>query len=236
MQGRDTKQWRWAELRIPAGFVVLAVVLALLPGCTAGGKLKSETGGTQTTTARGIDVGSSASVKRLDDGRQGFTIKETSRMNGESRNKFERAVAMMNEGEFGGAIELLEKVIEQSPGVTAPYINLAMAYERVGKPEKAEQHLKTALTMVPQHPVASNEYGLLLRKAGRFAEARTIYEKTLATFPEYLPAHKNLGILCDLYLNDLACAMEQYEMYSVAMPGDEQVKIWIADLRRRLGP
>jgi tetratricopeptide (TPR) repeat protein len=90
--------------------------------------------------------------------------------------------------------------------------------------------------MVPQHPVASNEYGLLLRKAGRFAEARTIYEKTLATFPEYLPAHKNLGILCDLYLNDLACAMEQYEMYSVAMPGDEQVKIWIADLRRRLGP
>jgi Tfp pilus assembly protein PilF len=143
---------------------------------------------------------------------------------------------MMNEGEFGGAIELLEKVIEQSPGVTAPYINLAMAYERVDKPEKAEQHLKTALTMVPQHPVASNEYGLLLRKAGRFAEARTLYEKTLATFPEYLPAHKNLGILCDLYLNDLACAMEQYETYSVAMPGDEQVKIWIADLRRRLGP
>jgi len=236
MQGMRTKLWRWAEPRIPAGFVVLAVVLAVLPGCTAGGKLNPGSGGKQATTAKAVDVGRGASVKRLDDGRQGFAITETSRMNGESRNKFERAVAMMNKGEFGGAIDLLEKVIEQSPGVTAPYINLAMAYERTDEPEKAEQHLKTALTMVPQHPVASNEYGLLLRKAGRFAEARTIYEKTLATFPEYLPAHKNLGILCDLYLNDLACAMEQYEMYSVAMPGDEQVKIWIADLRRRLGP
>ena len=54
-------------------------------------------------------------------------------------------------------------------------------------------------------------------------------------FPEYHPIHKNLGILCDLYLKDLACAVEHYEIYSKAMPKDQQVKLWLADLQARLG-
>jgi Flp pilus assembly protein TadD len=110
-----------------------------------------------------------------------------------------------------------------------------MAYMHIGNPEMAEQHLKTALEMVPHHPVASNEYGLLLRKAGRFTEAREVYEKALADFPDYLPVRRNLGILCDLYLNDPECALKQFEIYREGMPEDEKVKIWIAELRIRLG-
>jgi tetratricopeptide (TPR) repeat protein len=83
--------------------------------------------------------------------------------------------------------------------------------------------------------IERNEYGLLCRKTGRFAEARAIYEKAIARFPEYYPLHRNLGILCDLYLNDPACAFEHYEIYSNARPEDAQVKLWIEDLRARLG-
>ena len=177
----------------------------------------------------------SPSVARLEDGREGFFITEVPQMDQESRQNFERAVAMLNDQDYGQAVDLLEKVIEQSPGVTAPYINIAIAYTHLGKLEKAEAHLKTALSLVPAHPVACNEYGLLCRKTGRFAEARAVYEKSIATFPDYYPLHRNLGILCDLYLNDLACALEHYEIYSEARPEDKQVKLWIADLRARLG-
>ncbi len=170
-------------------------------------------------------------MARLTDGREGFVITETPHLEAGSRQDFERAIAMMQDQDYDQAVGMLEKVVAQSPGVTAPYIDLAMAYEQVGKLEPAEQNLKTALSLVPHHPVASNEYGMLLRKMGRFAEAREVYEKAITTFPEFLPVHRNLGILCELYLNDPACALEQYEFYSKAVPKDEQVKIWIAGLR-----
>ena len=180
-------------------------------------------------------VATGPSVARLVDGREGFIITEVPTMDEASRRDFDRAVALLKGQEYGRAIDLLEKVIERSPGVTAPYIDIAIAYQRVGKPERAEEHIKKALALFPDHPLASNEYGLLCRKTGRFAEARTVYETAIARFPEYYPLHRNLGILCDLYLNDPACAFEQYEIYSNARPEDAQVKSWIAEVRGRLG-
>ncbi|MEN8135073.1 MAG: tetratricopeptide repeat protein [Thermodesulfobacteriota bacterium] len=191
--------------------------------------------GCSGSVKEGSSIQEELSVERLKDGREGFVIKEISSMDAESLEDFERAVALMEDHNYDKAIELFDKVIERSPGITAPYINIAMAYGQIDKLEPAEEHLKTALDLVPDHPVVGNEYGLLLRKSGRFTEARDIYEKTLKSFPEYLPAHRNLGILCDLYLNDQECALKHYEIYSEAMPEEEQVKMWIADLRMRLG-
>ena len=223
MQGMHIRMLRRLKTRTFVGFVVLLMVLSVLSGCATDGKVKPAM------------VVQEASVERLEDGREGFIIMEVSRMDASSRRDFEHAVAILNEQEYDRAIDLLEKVIEQSPGVTAPYINLAIACLHIGKLEQAEEHLKTALLLVPGHPVACNEYGLLYRKTGRFVEARAIYEKTLSRFPDYYPVHRNLGILCDLYLNDLACALKHYEIYSEASPEDKQVKLWIADLRVRLG-
>jgi Tfp pilus assembly protein PilF len=229
MQGRHTIISSWRKSRVCAGAVALVAVLLILSGCATSNKVKP------VATVPGLFEAKGPSVARLKDGRQGFIITEVPQMGAASRRDFERAVAMLEKQEYDRVIDLLEKVIAQSPGVTAPYINIAIAYQQIGKPEQAEEHLKTALSLVPEHPVACNEYGLLYRKSGRFAEAREMYEKALARFPDYFPAHRNLGILCDLYLNDSACALEHYESYSRARPEDRQVKLWIADLRIRLG-
>jgi Tfp pilus assembly protein PilF len=205
------------------------MALSILAGCATGGKVKA------ATVAVEPSMVTKPPVARLEDGREGFTITEVPTMDEAARREFDRAVAMLKNQDYGQAIDLLEKVIERSPGVTAPYIDIAIAYLRVGKPSLAEKHIKTALRLFPEHPVASNEYGLLCRKTGRFAEAREIYEKAIARFPEYYPLRKNLGILCDLYLNDPACALEHYEIYSKARPKDAQVTLWIADARARLG-
>jgi len=179
--------------------------------------------------------GKGLTVTRLPEGRTGFVIREVPRMDESARSDFDQAVGFLKDRDYERAAELLESVVGQSPQVTAPYINLAIAYRQLDKPEQAEAHLKTALKLVPGHPVACNEYGLLYRESGRFDEAREIYEQTLEHFPDYYPVHRNLGILCDLYLNDLPCALEHYEIYGRARPDDEQVQLWIADLRMRLG-
>ena len=245
MQAMQIGMLRRIQTRTCAGFAVLAMALSVLAGCATDGKVIAAPIADKPSVGTGPSVaspvandpsaGKGPSVARLLDGREGFIITEVPTMDEASRRDFDRAVGMMKDQDFVQAIDLLEKVIKQSPGVTAPYIDIAIAYQLVGKPEQAEGHLKTALSLFPDHPVACNEYGLLCRKTGRFAEARAIYEKAIARFPEYYPLHRNLGILCDLYLNDPACALEHYEIYSNARPKDAQVTLWIADVRARLG-
>jgi Tfp pilus assembly protein PilF len=230
MQQTITPQSWWFPAPALLRGLVLAVLLAALAGCAAAGRFRPE-----PVAAVPAPVGAAGPiVEQLADGRAGFTIRETTSLDAESRRDFERANGLITSQDYTKAITLLEKVVERSPGVTAPYVNLALAYTHTGQSEQAERSLQTALELVPGHPVASNEYGLLLRKAGRFAEARAVYEQALAEFPDYHPVRKNLGILCDLYLRDQACALANYETYSADKPADEQVKIWIADLRIRI--
>lgn len=228
MQGMQIIMARRLRTRTCAGFAVLAMALSVLAGSATGGKIEAP-------VVQGPPAIKGPSVARLVDGREGFVITEVPTMDEASRRDFDRAVSLLKDQDYSRAIDLLEKVIERSPGVTAPYIDIAIAYQRIGKPERAEEPLQTALTLVPGHPVACNEHGLLYRKAGRFAEARAMYEKAIERFPDYYPVHKNLGILCELYLNDPACALKHYEIYSSALPEDTQVKLWTADLRARLG-
>jgi Tfp pilus assembly protein PilF len=226
MQGK-TRELIWLS-----GLKCMAVWSSIIAafvftGCAAKAQIA------ETPIATVIDQG--PSVAQLENGQQGFVIRENPKMDNESKSDFERAVSLMNDGENDKAIEFLTKVIERKPSVTAPYINIAVAFMRTNKPEQAEQNLKTALGLFPAHPVASNEYGMLLRKAGRFKEAREVYEQEIARFPEYMPVHRNLGILCDLYLDDPVCALKQFEIYSEGMPSDPQVKTWVAELRMRPG-
>ena len=163
----------------------------------------------------------------------GFTITQQVTVADAVRVDYESAVRMLDEARYQQAIGLLLKVTEQAPTATAAHIALGVAYERIGDPDLAEASLQEALRLIPSHPVALNELGLVQRRMGRFEESRASYESALAQFDDFHFAHRNLAILCDLYLGDHACALEHYEAYSRIVPGDAEVGKWIADLRNR---
>lgn len=150
-------------------------------------------------------------------------------------DEFQRALALLRGERYDDAIGLLQRIIEKETRFAAPYVNLGIAYARSGRSEEAESQLVKALEIEPRNEQANNELGVLYRKDGRFSDARKAYETALAGDPQYLPARRNLGILCEIYLHDLKCAREQFEQYQKIAPQDEQVSLWVADLKQRTG-
>lgn len=151
----------------------------------------------------------------------------------EMRANYESAVGMLKQERYEPGIALLLKMTEKMPSLAAVHIDLGIAYARTGDLDRAEASLNKALQSDPKQPAAYNELGMVQRRRAEFAKARANYEAALAQSADFQYAHKNLAILCDLYLGDYTCAMEHYEAYSRIVPGDAEVVKWIADLRNR---
>ncbi len=165
----------------------------------------------------------------------GFTIRDDVQADSAVRSDFDRALVLLEQEQYQQAIDVLERVVQKAPQATAAHIDLGIAYGRIDDLEKAEASIRKALEINPHHPVAHNELGMVYRRTGRFQAARHSYESALAEHPEFHYARLNLAILCDVYLADLGCALENYELYSRAVPDDEEAAIWIADVRNRAG-
>ena len=181
----------------------------------------------------GMDARRSAPVEEKT--AEGFTITETVRPRLGLRSDFEAARLALEEGDPERAIPILVEITESDPGFAASHINLGVAYRQAGRYEDAEAVLLNALDANPRHPVAHNELGIVYRRMGRFEEARSSYEAALDLHENFHYARKNLAIVCDLFLEDVACALENYEIYRAAAPEDADVAIWIADLEARSG-
>ncbi len=187
----------------------MLALLALLQGCAT----QPHAGGTQS----------------------GPAVHHATVVTAEQKADFDAAMQLVQNKEYEKAAPLLSKIAQAEPDNPIPSTDLALVYEKLGDMKQAEESLKRALTADPDNPVAANEYALLYRHTGRFAEARALYEKTLEKYPHFVMMHKNLAVLCDLYLKDYACAIEHYSIYSAARPEDQKAKMWIADLKQRSG-
>jgi Flp pilus assembly protein TadD len=73
------------------------------------------------------------------------------------------------------------------------------------------------------------------RAQGKFPEARQAYQQSIAADAAYAPAHRNLGVLLDLYLGEPAAALSEMEQYQRLSGEDKPVSGWIAELRHRTG-
>lgn len=210
----------------PRAIIALArlFALALLAGCASTGSSPSREAAPPPRSTAHIEVQEDV----------GFTITEDVKASGDVRLGYEEALMLLERGELERGVSVLERIAEKGPGLSAPRIDLGIAMHRAGDLGAAEKWLTEALTLSPEHPIVHNELGIVYRKTGRFDEARKSYERALSVFPGYHYARRNLAVLCDLYLGDLDCALDNYEAYMTTVPEDAEASIWIADIRMRM--
>ena len=206
----------------------------------AAGASTAEAQAVPTTSAQAGDVTSILRERRRSEyplvatSEAGFTVTEPARIAGNVRSTYDTALVALRAERFNEGIELLERIVADTPELTTPYIELGVAYARVDELDKAAAALETAAVLSPDHPIVRNELGIVYRRLGRFAESREQYEAAIAVYPAFHYARRNLGVLCDLYLADPQCALQNYRAFLDSVGEDAEVEIWIADLENRI--
>jgi tetratricopeptide (TPR) repeat protein len=153
----------------------------------------------------------------------------------EAQQQFDSAVAAMSSGNLAGAEQAFRSLSDTYPAYSGPLLNLAILQAKGGRLADAEKTLTAAIER-NDSAAAFNQLGIVYRRLGRFKEADEAYERAIQVDPGYALAHLNLGVLCDLYLQQPQRALEAYERYlALAATPDAKVAGWVTELKTRLG-
>ncbi len=111
----------------------------------------------------------------------------------DARRHFDRATALLHDGDAAGAAAAYAEASRLRPGWLAPVANRGMALERVGRYAEAELVLREALRLQPDcEPVLTVLTGVLCA-LGRPGEAVTLGARAVALAPEQPAAWINQG-------------------------------------------
>jgi len=148
---------------------------------------------------------------------------------------YTEAVSSLKSGKTEDALELLKQVSTDAPDKPYVFTNLGLAYFKLKQPDLAEKAFQEAVKRNDDDAVAHNHLGILQRHKGAFEEARKHYQRAIDIDSNYAPAYLNLGILFDIYFQDLVKALQHYQKYQALISEENsQVTGWIADIERRL--
>ncbi len=111
-----------------------------------------------------------------------------------SQHCYDRGVGLMQQGDYGGAIEQLEIAKEHLADDPEVQYRLGVCYATTRRQLQAVQHLSEAIRLNPQHAGAHFTLGRLLEAVGSVNEAIGQYRRAVQIDPDH-PARERLRAL-----------------------------------------
>lgn len=123
------------------------------------------------------------------------------------------ASAKAQEGDYKGAIALLNQLIDRHPDHAIDYNNRGLVYFQSGQNEQAIADYNTALQLNPQLASAYNNRANYYAACGQLSIAIADYDQALDLNPSYVRAWLNRGIT----LRDLGQYEQAIENFDIAL-------------------
>ena len=153
----------------------------------------------------------------------------------EAQADFDKALALARGGSDDAAEAQFASLARQYPRFCTPLVDLGILYRKGGRLDSATHALEQAVARDPHSAVAWTELGVTQRLGGKFQDAGQSYARAIAADAAYAPAYRDRGVLRDLYLDQPAAALGDFEQYRKLAAQDKSVAMWIAELQHRTG-
>jgi len=106
---------------------------------------------------------------------------------------FERGLELIRAARYELAQDTLAVAVREEPSNPQAWRYLAAAYFGVGDFANAEEPARTCAELTPGDPAAHLNVAIILRKLGRWEEARTALDECLRLRPDYEAGRVELG-------------------------------------------
>ncbi|MCC7463045.1 MAG: type IV pilus biogenesis/stability protein PilW [Gammaproteobacteria bacterium] len=140
-------------------------------------------------------------------------------------------VTYLQQGNLVVAKDKLERALRQNPNSPAVHSAMALLYERLGDPQRADAEHPRALARAPGDPEVLNNYAVYLCRNGRSAEGVRRFEQAAANPLYRTPwaAYTNAGVCLRAAQRD-AEAEQRFVRALQVQPGYAEAVLQLADL------
>lgn len=153
--------------------------------------------------------------------------------NGKNTPSFDEGLTAQVRGDFGLAIAIFERVIEDHPANAAAYHQLGRCHMRLGMLDKAVENLATAVGLGPDRVPARLDLGMLYLATGNISKAKTQFRAVLSRTDSNVKGMTGLGIT-HYHEKDFGKAIARLQQACTLNPSNFAGHYYLARIHRAL--